>query len=139
MPPPEPDAARIQRWCDNRVPAPFRSRVRVRAEVADRHVTTSQSRPPWDGEGDWISTPVARFRRTRATGLWSLYWSDRSSRLHDYETGSRRPTSLASSTLPGPILLGWPGPPPHPAPVRSQRPVRARRVSVRARAARKPA
>lgn len=52
MPPPEPDAARIQRWCDNRVPAPFRSRVRVGAEVADRHVTTSQSRPPWGGEGD---------------------------------------------------------------------------------------
>lgn len=73
MPPPEPDAARIQRWCDNRVPAPFRSRVRVVAEVADRHVTTSQSRPPWGGEGDWISTPVARFRCTRATGLWSLY------------------------------------------------------------------
>ena len=78
----------------------------VVAEVADRRVTTSQSRPPWDGEGDWISTPVARFRRTRATGLWSLYWSDRSSRLHEYETGSRRPTSLASSTLPGPILWG---------------------------------
>lgn len=106
MPPPEPDAARIQRWCDNRVPAPFRSRVRVVAEVADRRVTTSQSRPPWDGEGDWISTPVARFRCTRATGLWSLYWADRNSRLHEYETGSRRPTSLASSTLPGPDPLG---------------------------------
>ncbi len=85
MPPPEPDVARIQRWRDNRVPAPFRSRVRVVAEVADRRVTTSQSRPPWDGEGDWISTPVARFRRTRATGLWSLYWADRNSRFHEYD------------------------------------------------------
>lgn len=85
MPPPEPDVARIQRWRDNRVPTPFRSRVRVVAEVADRRVTTSQSRPPWDGEGDWISTPVARFRCTRATGLWSLYWSDRNSRFHEYD------------------------------------------------------
>ena len=82
---PNPDAARIQRWCDNRVPAPFRSRVRVGAEVADRRVTTSQSRPPWGGEGDWISTPVARFRCTRATGLWSLYWADRNSRFHEYD------------------------------------------------------
>lgn len=55
------------------------------AEVADRRVTTSQSRPPWGGEGDWISTPVARFRCTRATGLWSLYWADRNSRFHEYD------------------------------------------------------
>lgn len=82
---PELDVARIQRWCDNRVPAPLRSQVRVVAEAADRHVTISESRPPWDGEGDWISTPVARLRYTKATGLWSLYWADRNSRLHEYD------------------------------------------------------
>ena len=58
-------------------------------------------------------------------------------------TGSSRPgrcrASSTSSTPARTRSSGADPAPPHPAPARSQRPVRARRVSVRARAARKPA
>jgi hypothetical protein len=84
---PEIDVAWVQRWCRVRVPEHVRDVVRVEAEVAKRHVTIVECRPPWraDAGAGWTRFPIARLRYTQATRLWSLYWRDRNQRFHEYD------------------------------------------------------
>ncbi len=84
---PELDVARVQRWCRARVPERVRDQVRVEVDVAPRHLTIVECRPPWraDVGPDWTRHPIARFRYTRSTGQWSLYWRDRNLRFHEYD------------------------------------------------------
>lgn len=84
---PELDVARARRWCRDRVPEHVRDQVRVELEVADRHVTIVECRPPWgaDLDPEWTRFPIARLRYTKVSGLWSLYWRDRNLRFHEYD------------------------------------------------------
>jgi hypothetical protein len=93
---PETDLLRIGRWCRERVPEHLWDQVRVECDIADRHVTIIETRPPWDGQGDWTQFPIARLSSTAATGLWSVYWRDRQSRFHEYmrERPSKRVQGL---------------------------------------------
>ncbi len=34
---------------------------------------------------EWTRFPIARLRYTRSTGLWSLYWRDRTLRFPEYD------------------------------------------------------
>ena len=86
---PETDLVRIGRWCRERVPEHLWNQVRVEAEIADRHVTIIESRPPW--------LPVARLHYTAKTGQWSLYWCDRNMKFHEYTR--KRPTKNVQSLL----------------------------------------
>ncbi|MGW5360140.1 DUF3024 domain-containing protein [Actinopolymorpha pittospori] len=84
---PETDVARVQRWCRDRVPAQVRDQVRVELDVAERHLTIVECRPPWreDMGAEWTRFPIARLRYTKSTRLWSLYWRDRHQRFHEYD------------------------------------------------------
>jgi len=84
---PEMDVARVQRWCRARVPEHVRDQVRVEADVAARHLTIVECRPPWreDVGPEWTRFPIARLRYTKATRQWSLYWRDRNLRFHEYD------------------------------------------------------
>jgi hypothetical protein len=82
---PETDLARVGRWCRERVPEQLRDQVRAEAEIADRHVTIIETRPPYNGKGNWTRFPIARLRYTSASGFWSLYWRDRNLRFHAYD------------------------------------------------------
>jgi hypothetical protein len=84
---PELDVARVRRWCRERVPAHARDEVRVEADVASRHVTVVECRPPWreDLGSEWTRFPIARLRYTNTTKRWSLYWRDRHLRFHQYD------------------------------------------------------
>jgi hypothetical protein len=84
---PETDVARVQRWCRARVPEHVRDQVRVEVDVAARHVTIVECRPPWraDTGAEWTRFPIARLRYTKATKSWSLYWRDRNLRFHEYD------------------------------------------------------
>jgi hypothetical protein len=59
---PETDVARVQRWCRARVPEHVRDEVRVEADVAERHLTIVECRPPWraDFGSEWTRFPIAR-------------------------------------------------------------------------------
>jgi hypothetical protein len=94
---PETDLLRIRRWCRECVPERLWDQVRVEAEIADRHVTIVEKRPPWDGDGDWMRVPIARLRYTKATGQWSIYWRDRNMKFHEY--ARKRPTKNVQSLL----------------------------------------
>ena len=84
---PELDVARVQRWCRARVPERVRDQVRVEVDVASWYLTIVECRAPWraDDGSEWTRHPVARFRYTRSTGQWSLYWRDRNLRFHAYD------------------------------------------------------
>jgi hypothetical protein len=84
---PETDVVRVQWWYRARVPAHVRDQIRVEADVAERHVTIVECRPPWraDMGAEWTRFPIARLRYTKSTGLWSLYWRDRNLRFHQYD------------------------------------------------------
>lgn len=94
---PETDLLRIKRWCRERVPEHLWDQVRVEAEIAERHVTIIEARPPWDGQGDWSRFPFARLRYVAKTGKWSIYWQDRNLKFHEYTR--KRPTKKVQSLL----------------------------------------
>ncbi len=79
--------ARVQRWCRGRVPERVRDEVRVEVDVADRHLTVVECRPPWraDMGAEWTRSPIARLRYVKTTGVWSLFWRDRNLRFHVYD------------------------------------------------------
>lgn len=79
--------ARVARWCRGRVPEQFRDEVRVEVDVADRHLTIVECRPPCreDFGPEWTRFPIARLRYVKSTGLWSLLWRDRHLRFHIYD------------------------------------------------------
>ena len=84
---PELDVARVQRWCDQRVPDHARHQVRVECEVEPRHLTIVERRAPWrpDVGPEWTRFPIARLRYTKTSKTWSLYWRDRNLRFHTYD------------------------------------------------------
>jgi hypothetical protein len=84
---PELDAAHVQRWCAARVPHFALHEVRVECDVAPRHLTLVERRPPWreGARSDWTRFPIARLRYTAATQAWTLYWRDRNLRFHTYD------------------------------------------------------
>ncbi len=63
------DLVCIRRWCDARVPKHLWEQVKVEADVADRHVTIVEVRPPRDGQGEHTRFPIARLRYTKSTKL----------------------------------------------------------------------
>lgn len=91
MPIPEDAALRIGRWCTAQSPSELSAQLRIECEIADRDVTIFESRPPWDGRGDWTRSPIARLRFTGTTGEWSLSWCDSDDRWH--RDADARPSS----------------------------------------------
>lgn len=89
---PETDVARIGRWIsqqNERVPPHARDQVRVEADIDERSVTILECRPPWDPEQmgpEWTRSAVARLRYTRSRREWTLYWPDRHSKFHPYQS-----------------------------------------------------
>lgn len=51
-------------------------------------ITLCETRPPWDGHGEWTHVDIAQLRYRPDTSDWSLHWSDRNSRWHPYEHGN---------------------------------------------------
>ena len=102
---------RVQRWCRARVPERVRDEVRVEVDVAERHLTIVECRPPWraDVGAEWTRFPIARLRYTKSAGVWSLYWRERNSRFHVY--GSVSPTASTEELLAevdrGPTAIFW--------------------------------
>jgi len=108
---PDLDVARVRRWCDQRVPAHARDQVRVECDVAPRHLTILECRPPWreDFEPDWTRFPIARLRYAKTSKIWSLLWRDRNLQFHEYDrvAPSARVEDLLSEIDRDPTAIFW--------------------------------
>ncbi|HUG29207.1 MAG TPA: DUF3024 domain-containing protein [Candidatus Limnocylindria bacterium] len=84
---PDLDIARIRRYCDGKVPAHLRDKIRIEFDVRGRSVTILECRPPWTPAigPEWTRMPIARLRFLAGRGVWLLDWSDRNSRWHHYD------------------------------------------------------
>lgn len=84
---PELDVARVQRWCDARVPERARYQVHLECEVEPGRLTIVERRAPFRPESgaEWTRLPVARLRYTKSRRTWSLSWRDRNLRFHTYD------------------------------------------------------
>jgi Protein of unknown function (DUF3024) len=65
--------------------------IRYELDVADRHVTLYECRPPWRPEygPEWTRFPIVRFHYTKARREWATYWRDRNLRFHRFEPQAR--------------------------------------------------
>lgn len=68
----------VGRYCEARVPEHVRDKIRVEHTIRGDSVTVWETRPPWDGRGDWTRMKVAQFRYKE--GRWTLYARDRNER-----------------------------------------------------------
>jgi len=59
-------------YCERRVPAEVRDRLRILFRIKGESVTLLESRPSFVKPTEWIETVVAQFRRDRETGNWTL-------------------------------------------------------------------
>jgi hypothetical protein len=108
---PDMDIARVRRWCEQRVPPQLRDQVRVDCEVAPRHLTILECRPPWreDVGSEWTRFPIARLRYTKASATWSLFGRDGNLRFHAYDRlpPSPRVEDLLAEIDRDPTALFW--------------------------------
>ena len=108
---PDLDVARVQRWCEGRVPEHARGQIRVECQVAPRHLTIVERRAPWreDFGPEWISVPIARLRYTVADKSWTLYWRDRNLHFHLYDLlpPSNRIDDLLTEIDRDPTCIFW--------------------------------
>ncbi|WP_443710968.1 DUF3024 domain-containing protein [Rhodococcus qingshengii] len=99
---PELDVARVVKYCASRVPDRLCHEIRVEGDIAPRHLTICECQPPWreDLGPEWTRFPIARLHFTKKTGLWSLYWRDRTSSFIATSSWSRvRMFRICSITL----------------------------------------
>lgn len=85
---PETDAARILRWCEDRVPPEVRHERRLDPEMGPRHVTIVDARVPEAsaiGPG-WSRRPVARLAYDPGSGEWTLLSVDPGGAFTSYDT-----------------------------------------------------
>lgn len=81
---PELDVTRAQRWCARQVPEHIRSEIRVECDIAARHLTICECRPPWrEAFGpDWTRFPMARLRYTTTSTAEPIPFSGDKNQLH---------------------------------------------------------
>lgn len=75
----------LRRYCDGRIPAHVRNKVRLTYRWRGNTVTLLEERPYFQDPKRWTSHPVAQFRHDVAKGRWTLYYADRNSRWHLYD------------------------------------------------------
>jgi len=86
--------AKLERYCEARVPARARGEIQLLHRIRGTTVTLFERRPAWRAPEEWVESPVAQFRYQPLTGLWTLYCCDRRLRWHRYDSRPRK--TLAS-------------------------------------------
>jgi len=75
----------LDAFCDERVPIAVRDKVVLQYRIRGNDVLLFEKRPFFRQPERWIESPVAKFRYTKSTSLWTLLWPDRNTNWHDYE------------------------------------------------------
>ncbi|HAM36208.1 MAG TPA: transposase [Elusimicrobia bacterium] len=75
----------LNRYCENRIPARVRDKVRLTYRWRGNTVTLIEERPYFRDPKRWTSHAVAQFRYSANEKRWTLYWADRNSRWHLYD------------------------------------------------------
>lgn len=73
-------------FVEQRVPPHVRDKVGIGYRFRGNSVTLFERRVPFrDPGGEWTESHIAQFRFNPEKNTWSLYWSDRNSKWHEYD------------------------------------------------------
>ncbi len=74
--------AKVAAFCERRVPAHVRDKVRLEHTVRGNAITVIERRPPWreDFVPEWSSMKIAQLRYDATSRTWTLWWADRNGR-----------------------------------------------------------
>ena len=75
---------RLDTYCEERIPEHAKIQVRMGYKIRGNHVTLFEERPSFPDFEVWVNIPVAQFRFNPEQDKWTLYWSDRNSKWHEY-------------------------------------------------------
>ncbi|MET9317234.1 DUF3024 domain-containing protein [Kribbella sp. NPDC003505] len=69
------------------MPDNAQDQLRIECELAQRHLTIVERRPPWHENlgPDWTTSAIARLRYNATNKSWTLYWTDQHQRFHLYD------------------------------------------------------
>ena len=88
MPLPELIQQMVQRkledFCEERIPAQLRNKVRLGFRFRGNSVTLYEERPHFIYPERWVDIVIAQFRYDVKSGKWTLYCADRNSRWRLY-------------------------------------------------------
>jgi len=76
---------RLGAFCDARVPAAVRDKVRVGFRIKGSEVVLFEERPGFQRPEQWHEQAVAKFRYVGTQNVWRLYCQHRDLRWHTYE------------------------------------------------------
>jgi hypothetical protein len=71
-------------FCEKRVPAEEKDRMRIYYKIRGNSITLMDSRPGLLPQGDWLNMSIAQFRYDESNGTWTLYCADRNDKWHLY-------------------------------------------------------
>lgn len=72
-------------FCRREPPAHVRPELEYAVRIDGDPATLVELRPAFRAEVGRTESPVARFRFTKSSGTWQLFWRDRNSRWHRYD------------------------------------------------------
>ena len=75
----------LDRYCEARIPAHIRDKVRLIYRWRGNTVTLLETRPYYLDPKRWTERPFAQFRYDAVKKRWALYCADRNSRWYLYE------------------------------------------------------
>src|SRR4051794_41753934 len=103
--------ARIQRFCEERVPPESRAQLRLEHSVRGNAITIVERRPPWSElvGPDWASMKIAQLRYDANARTWTLYSADRNDRWwpYDFAEPSARIEDLLAELAEDPSGVFW--------------------------------
>jgi hypothetical protein len=74
----------MQSFCDKRVPAKYKNKIRLYFKIRGNSVTLVDSRLDIFGANEWLDLSIAQFRYDESKGIWILYYADRNDKWHIY-------------------------------------------------------
>lgn len=84
--------ALIKAFCEERVPQHARSQVRLEYQIRGNSIVLIERRVPWnDPNGEWTSSPTAKFTFDPRRHSWRLLWRDRNSCFHQFDPSVESP------------------------------------------------
>lgn len=75
---------RLAAFCESRVPATVRSKVRLGFRIKSSEVVLYEERPAFQTPHEWREMVVAKFKYVTAQQTWCLYCQHRDLRWHVY-------------------------------------------------------
>jgi hypothetical protein len=76
---------RLAAFCDARMPAAVRNKLRVGFRIKGNEVVLFEERPDFRLPNEWHEMAVAKFKYVATRGLWRLYCQHRDLRWHAYQ------------------------------------------------------